>query len=157
MRIDVVERPAVRVAYLRYTGPFGDPLGRFWRNTVAPWLDDHGLVVCPRYGVTLDNVMSTLPEQCRYDACVELPPGLSSPDAEETTIPGGRYAITHFKGSGAEIGAAWGAFIGEFLANPARRIDEARLPFEHYPRGALYDARTGTFACELCLPVLESA
>ena len=52
MRIDVVERPAVRVAYLRYTGPFGERLGRFWRNTVAPWLADHGLVDCPRYGVT---------------------------------------------------------------------------------------------------------
>ena len=61
MRIDVVERPAVRVAYLRYTGPFGDPLGRFWRSTVAPWLADHGLVDCPRYGVTLDNPMSTPP------------------------------------------------------------------------------------------------
>ncbi len=157
MRIDVVERPAVRVAYLRYTGPFGEPLGRFWRNTVAPWLADHGLVDCPRYGVTLDNVMSKPPEQCRYDACVELPPGLSLPDAEETTIRGGRYAVTHFKGSVADIGAAWGAFIGEYLANPAHRIDEARLPFEHYPRGALYDARTGTFACELCLPVLDSA
>ena len=29
MRIDVVERPAVRVAYLRYTGPFGEPLFRY--------------------------------------------------------------------------------------------------------------------------------
>ena len=28
---------------------------RFWRNTVAPWLADHGLVDCPRYGVTLDD------------------------------------------------------------------------------------------------------
>ena len=76
---------------------------------------------------------------------------------QETTIAGGRYAITHFKGTGADIGAAWGAFIGEYLANPAHRVDDARLPFEHYPRGALFDARTGNFACELCLPVVESA
>jgi AraC family transcriptional regulator len=157
MRIDVVVRPAVRVAYLRYTGPFGEPLGKFWRNTVAPWLADHGLVDCPRYGITLDHPGTTPPEQCRYDACVELPPGLSLPDAGETTIPGGPYAITHFKGSGADIGAAWDAFVGEFRANPAHRLDDARPPFEHYPRGALYDARTGTFACELCLPVVESA
>jgi AraC family transcriptional regulator len=157
MRIDVVERPTVRVAYLRYTGPFGEPLARFWRSTVAPWLADHGLVDCPRYGVTLDNPMTTPPERCRYDCCVELPPGLSLPDAQETNLRDGVYAITHYKGSGADIGAAWSALIGEYLANPAHRLDETRPPFEHYPRGALYDSRTGTFACELCLPVVASA
>ena len=89
MRIDVVERPAVRVACRRYTGPFGEPLGKFWRGSVAPWLADHGLVDCPRYGVTRDDPRTTPPEQCRYDCCVELPPGLSLPDATETMIPGG--------------------------------------------------------------------
>ena len=108
MRIDITERPAVRVAYLRYTGPFGDPVGRFWRNTVSPWLADHGLVDCPRYGVALDNPMDTPPERCRYDACVELPPGLSLPDAPERNLAGGRYAVTHFKGTGADIGAGLG-------------------------------------------------
>jgi len=151
MKIEIVERSPVRVAYLRYTGPFGEPLGRFWRNTVAPWLADHGLVDCPRYGVALDNPMQTPAERCRYDACVELPAGLTLPDAAEATIAGGRYAVTHFKGPGSAIGAAWAAFVGETLTT--QRMDESRLPFEHYPRGAAYDARTGVFACELCLPV----
>ena len=143
MRIDVVERPAVRVACMHYTGPPGEPRGRFWRVTVAPWLADHGLVDCPRYGVTLD--------QCRYDACVQLPPGLSLPGVAETTISGGSYAITHFKGAGAHIGAAWGTFRRECQA--IHRLDASRPSFEHYPRGAHFDARTGIFACELCLPV----
>ena len=152
MKIDVVERAAVRVACMRYTGPFGEPLGRFWRGTIAPWLADHGLVDCPRYGVTLDDPARTPPEQCRYDCCVELPPGLSLPDAAETTIRPGLYAITHFKGPGARIGAAWDEFLRECQA--MRRLDDSRPPFEHYPRGSLYDARTGVFACELCQPVL---
>jgi AraC family transcriptional regulator len=153
MRIDIADRPPVRVAYLRYTGPFGEPLGRFWRSKVAPWLADNGLLDCPRYGVSLDDPSSTPPEKCRYDACVELPPGLSFQDSPETTLAGGQYAVTHFKGTGADIGAAWGEFLREFLADPTHRIDHARQPFEHYPRGALFDARTGVFACELCLPV----
>ena len=153
MRIDISDRPPVRVAYLRYTGPFGEPLGRFWRSKVAPWLADNGLLDCPRYGVSLDDPARTPPEKCRYDACVELPPGLSLPDAPETTLAGGQYAVTHFKGTGADIGAAWGEFLREFLADPTHRIDPARQPFEHYPRGALFDERTGVFACELCLPV----
>jgi AraC family transcriptional regulator len=151
MRIDVVERPAVRVACMRYTGPQGEPLGRFWRGTVAPRLAEHGLVDCPRYGVSLDDPLTTPAGQCRYDACVELPPGLSLPDAAESTIRAGKYAVTHFKGPVAQIGPAWSAFMRECQA--AHRIDASRPAFEHYPRGASYDARTGIFACELCLPV----
>ena len=101
-------------------------LGRFWRGTVTPWLAEHGMLDCPRYGVTLDNPMNTPPEKCRYDACVELPRDMTLPDAGETTIAGGRYAVTHFKGTGAEIGAAWGAFVGAALGDSANRRDPAR-------------------------------
>jgi AraC family transcriptional regulator len=155
MKIDFVERPDVRVAYFRYTGPFGDPVGRFWRTTVASRLADHGLLDCPRFGVTRDDPMSTPPDRCRYDACVALPPGLSLPDASEATLPGGRYAVTHFKGSVARIGIAWGDFVNVFHAISDRKVDATRSPFEHYPRGSLYDSRTGTFACELCLPIVD--
>jgi AraC family transcriptional regulator len=153
MRIDIVDRAPVRVACLRYTGPFGLPLASFWRSKVGPWLAEHGLLDCPRYGVALDDPSRTPPEKCRYDACVELPSGLSLPDSPEATIDGGRYAVTHFKGTGATIGAAWGEFLRECLSDPARSLDPSRRPFERYPRGAYLDARTGVFACELCLPV----
>jgi len=152
VNIDIVERAAARVAYQRYMGPYGEPLGKFWRNTVAPWLADHGLVDCPRYGVTIDDPASTPPDRCRYDACVELSPGLSLPDAPQTTIAGGRYAVTCFKGTGAEISAAWGTFVTEAAAR-GLAWDPVRPPFEHYPRGASYDPRSGTFACELCIPL----
>jgi AraC family transcriptional regulator len=42
--IDLVERAPVRVAYRRYTGPFGMPLNRFWRAQVTPWLAEMGLL-----------------------------------------------------------------------------------------------------------------
>jgi len=153
MKIDVIDRKPTRVAYLRYTGPFGEPVGRFWRGTVAPWLADNGLVDCPRYGVAVDDPRTTAPESCRYDACVELPPGISLADAPETRIAGGRYAVTTFKGKGTDIGPAWDRFLQAFETEGSLRLDEARPPFEHYPRGATYEARNGTFACELCLPV----
>jgi AraC family transcriptional regulator len=153
MKFTIAERQPVNVASLRYTGPFGEPLGRFWRGIVAPWLAEHGLLDCPRYGVALDNPEISSIDQCRYDACVELPAGLSLPDASETKIPGGRFAITSFKGTSAEIGAAWAAFIATVLTDPANRIDARRHPYEHYPRGAAFDARTGVFTCELCLPL----
>jgi AraC family transcriptional regulator len=154
VKIAITEKAPKRVAYLRYTGPYGDQLLRFWRATVAPWLADHGLIDCPRYGVTLDNPRDTAPERCRYNACVELPPGLRLPDAEEATISGGRYAIATFKGTGAEIGPAWDAFVDQAVSDGSR-VDPQRHPYEHYPRGALFEARTGTFSCELCLPLAD--
>jgi len=153
VKIEIAERQPVKVAYLRYTGPFGEPVGKFWRSTVSPWLADHGLLDCPRYGIALDNPMTTPPERCRYDCCVALPTGLDLPDADQNTIPGGRYAVTHFKGTGAGIGAAWNAFVTAARADAANVIDPQRLAFEHYPRGASFDTKTGTFACELCLPL----
>jgi AraC family transcriptional regulator len=153
VRIEITERRPVRVAYLRYTGPFGEPIGRFWRGTVTPWLAEHGMLDCPRFGVTLDNPRNTPPEKCRYDACVELPRDMTLPDAGQTMIPGGSYAVTNFKGTSADIGAAWGAFIGATLGNAANRPDPSRCPFEHYPRGASFDVKTGVFSCELCLPL----
>jgi AraC family transcriptional regulator len=153
MKIDIVERQPVRVACLRYTGPGGELLGRFWRGTVSPWLADHGLVDCPRYGVIIDDPARTPPATCRYDACIELPPGLPLPDATEAIIRGGRYAITCFKGPRAELAVAWGAFGAAVLADLPGRVDESRPAFEHMPRGALCDVRTGVICCELCLPV----
>ena len=152
MKIDVVERAPARVAYLRYTGPPGEPVGRFWRGTVSGWLAEHGLLDCPRYGISLDAPGSTPSERWRYDACVALPGGLSVSGAAEQTVAGGRYAVTCFKGRAADIGAAWGAFAAACAAR-ALLADATRPALEHYPRGATFDARTGVFACELCLPL----
>jgi ribosomal protein S18 acetylase RimI-like enzyme/DNA gyrase inhibitor GyrI len=145
MRIELLDRPAVRVACLRYDGPFGAPLGGFWRQRVSPWLAEYGLLDCPRYGIMLGAE--------RYEACVEFPADLPPPDVAETTIRGGLYAITCFKGAGTQIGAAWQEFERELRGDPAHRLDDSRPAFEHYPRGAGRDPRTGAFACELCLPL----
>ena len=125
----------------------------FWRSVVTPWLADNGLVDCPRFGVPLDSPASAPPGQCRYDCCVELAPGLTVGDAAEPTIPGGTYAVTRFKGTGAQIGAAWDGFVRGCVA-AGLTMDVARPVFEHYPRGAVLDPKTGVFGCELCLPVV---
>ncbi len=154
MNIETIDRQPVRVAARRYVGPFGEPLGKFWRNVVTPWLADNGLVDCPRFGVALDNPVSTPAEQCRYDCCVELPAGLGVADAPVSTIPGGKYAVTPFKGTGAQIGAAWDSFVRGCMAG-GMKMDVARPAFEHYPRGATFDSKTGVFVCELCFPLDE--
>ncbi len=152
MKIETVDRKPVRVAAKRYIGPLGEPLEKFWRSVVTPWLADNGLVDCPRFGVPLDDPMSTPPDRCRYDCCVEMCGGLTVADAVESTISGGKYAVTRFKGTGAQIGGAWESFVRGCTASGMKK-DPARPAFEHYPRGATHDPKTGVFACELCFPL----
>ena len=40
MKVKLIDRDPVHVAYLRHTGPYGPAIGLFWMNAVAPWMAD---------------------------------------------------------------------------------------------------------------------
>ena len=67
-----------------------------WRQMFA-WLDDSGMrrkIGCG-YGLMRDNPALTAPEQCRYDACVELLAGFENTvpaGFRDARLPGGAYA-----------------------------------------------------------------
>jgi AraC family transcriptional regulator len=153
MDVKLIERAPVRIAYMRHLGPYGEPIARFWMEEVAPWMATEGLMGRARYGISHDEPSVTDPAQCRYDACVEVDDGYTpSGRALVTTLPGGRYAVMPFKGTGAEVFVAWRRLLGEWL--PASRLQlDMRPCFEHYPAGSSYDAASGAFSCELCIPV----
>ena len=153
MQVQLIERHPARVAYMRHTGPYGEPIGRFWQQQVAPWMETDGLMGRARYGISHDEPSVTDPSQCRYDACVEVDESyVPSGRALITTLPGGRYAVMHFKGTGAEIFVAWRRLLGEWLPSSRLQLD-MRPCFEHYPVGSSYDAATGVFDCDICIPV----
>ncbi len=153
MKVKLIEREAATVAYLRYTGPYGAALSTFWLQTVAPWMATHNLMGYARYGISHDDPSITAPEQCRYDACVEVPANFqASGNAFKTTIPAGKYAVLGFKGTAAEVGAAWSALLRDWLPASGLQLD-SRPCFEHYPVSAGYDPKTGVFDCEICIPV----
>ncbi len=153
MHVKLVDRKPATVAYFRHVGPYGDPIASFWQQTVYPWLVTHDLLDAPRYGISHDDPSITSPQQCRYDACVEVAADfVPTSGAQMTTIPGGKYAMLAFKGTVGEIGAAWNALLRDWLAPSGLQLD-ARPSFEHYPRGSTYDPKTGVFDCEICIPV----
>jgi AraC family transcriptional regulator len=153
MQVKLIERQPVQIAYLRYTGPYGDGVARFWQQNFYPWVATHGLLSAPRYGISHDDPSITAPEKCRYDAGVEVPadfvptrPGLL------TTLPGGRYASARYQGTAARIAAAWASVLRDWLPDTGLQLD-ARPCFEFYPPGSSYDAQTGEFDCEIVIPV----
>ncbi|WP_034303356.1 GyrI-like domain-containing protein [Herbaspirillum sp. RV1423] len=153
MNLRIVELPPARVAFLRHTGPYGPALGDFWRDTFIPWLQANHLDGPTCYGVGLDDPSSTPPEQCRYDACVEVPDGfVADSPAQVVTLPGGRYAVADFRGNARDIGAAWMKMCGEQMPGLGLQFD-ARPSFERYLPGSRTDPQTGLFSCEICVAV----
>jgi AraC family transcriptional regulator len=153
MNVKLVDRPPVSVAYLRHTGRYGAGISRFWMKTVAPWMEANNLMGRERFGISLDDPSITKPDQCRYDACVasETDEVLAG-DAQHKVIPGGKYAVLAYEGTGADIGAAWDALLRDWLPKSGLQLD-ARPFFEHYPVDAKYDSKTGAFSCNICVPV----
>jgi AraC family transcriptional regulator len=153
MNVTVVERPPRNVAYLRYTGPYGAGVSRFWMEQVAPWMQAHGLFGQARYGISLDDPSVTAPEQCRYDACAELPEDFVAGRGVLTTvIPGGRYACLRFEDTLDRLPDAWDALLRDWLPGSGLELD-ARPMFEYYPTDATYCPDTGVIGCEVCIPV----
>ena len=153
MKVRLIERSPVHVAYLRYTGIYGPPISQFWGETVAPWMETNNLYGRDRFGISLDDPSVTKPASCRYDACVASPEGeVLTGNPQRKVIPGGRYAALAFEGTGAEIGAAWDSLLRDWLPQSGLQLD-ARPFFEYYPLDGRYDPKTGAFSCDICVPV----
>lgn len=155
MNVTLIDRQPATVAYLRHLGPYGVSIARFWREEYEPWARVNGLGADhARYGVSHDDPSITAPEQCRYDACAEVPADfVVIGRAHRTTIPGGKYAVLKFKGSADQVGEAWAALLRDWLPSSGLQLDQ-RPCFEYYPKGADADGDAGEFACELCIPVV---
>jgi AraC family transcriptional regulator len=153
MKVKLIDREDVRVAYLRHTGPYGPDIGRFWMETVASWMETNDLMGRDRYGIGLDDPSVTDPAKCRYDACVPSPEGeVLSGSPHHKILPGGRYAALAFEGTGEQIPAAWDALLRDWLPQSGLQLD-TRPFFEFYPGDGKYDPKTGIFACDICVPV----
>ncbi|MFY0664670.1 MAG: AraC family transcriptional regulator [Natronospirillum sp.] len=154
MKVSLIDRQPATVAYLRYHGPYGEPIAQFWQETYVPWAEmqdlgaDHA-----RYGISYDDPSITAPDQCRYDACAEVPPDfIATGGALKASIPGGKYAVLRFKGKPEQTVEAWAALLRDWLPTSGLQLD-ARPCFEYYPKGSSFDCETGEFECEICIPV----
>ena len=153
MNVTLKHLPPVRVACLRYTGPYGTSIGLFWRETAARWMIDNQLFNRVRYGIGHDDPSITPAHQCRYDACIEVPADfISAAPATLSLLPGGLYAVAPYAGKGPDIADAWLELCRDWLPRSGLQLD-ARPAFERYPVDAHYDAQTGELECEICIPV----
>ena len=153
MEVNIVQLPAVRVAYQRYIGPYGPGVTEFWRSKVAPWMQVNDLQDQICYGVGHDDPSVTAADKCRYDACVTVSENfVAGTQANIKTLPGGAYAVAKFNGPVTAVNDAWMELMPEYLPASGMQCDD-RPCFEQFSANSALDPRTGTFSCLLCIPV----
>lgn len=155
MNIDIRTLPPRRLAYMRYTGPYGHPgINETWQRFMA-WGAQRGLTQPRRtmYGISQDNPEITPPERCRYDCCVEVD---ASFDPEGIVgvqdLAGGRYACALFTGTGATIAQAWMTLYGQWMPSSGWQAGDGPA-LELYDKDFVMDETTGQFSCLLCVPI----
>lgn len=153
MQVELKTLPALRLAYMRHTGPYGHPdIGATWQRFWA-WVGQHGLDPERIYGIVQDDPEVTPADKCRYDCCFEVDAAFQ-PQGEigVQTFAGGRYACAPFTGTGATIHAAWMRLFGEWLPQSGYQADD-KPSMELHEGDFVVDEKTGAFRCLLCMPV----
>lgn len=157
MKISITQLPPRAVLYARATGPYGTGASAAWRQLID-WLAerDRHLNVTTGFGWFRDDPANTNPFLQRYDACIELLPGLGSDfraGIGRQTLPGGLYIVHE-----ADTAAKDQLCRDGFAAHPADSgsglaADPDRAMFERVTIDPV--AGTWTSLPQLLLPVLE--
>ena len=122
-------RPA-RMVFVRATGPYESSIPQAWEKMFA-WLDKTGIdnPGGRGYGLARDNPATVGPENCRYDACVEVRPQFEERAARELglmTLPGGSYLRQRKAGDYAMMRQAVPDIYANFAAPSGLRFDDKR-------------------------------
>ncbi|MGP0583559.1 AraC family transcriptional regulator [Paenibacillus timonensis] len=119
MQATIQELPLMEVAYVRHVGSYLETY-RAW-GKLGMWAAEHRLFPPEQsfIGISLDDPAVTEEEECRYDACVTVPEGLSQtdtpPEIQFQTLPGGLYAKFYFYDTTDKLALLYQSIFGNWL------------------------------------------
>lgn len=152
------QRP-LAVFYARACGPYADSSPAAWR-LMLDWLDQQGMRPKIKRGIGMIRDNPTLTGQFlrRYDACVEVMPGLESnfhAGIGRQTLPGGSYAVHAHQGAHEGISDALSKFHRTWLPEQGQMVDHSRSFLEIYLNDPATTARAD-LRTEICVPLLSA-
>ena len=132
MEVRLEQMPALRVAFIRYVGPF-ETVGVAW-GRLTMWAGPRGLIgpatrfLC----VWLDDPEVTAPEKLRGDVCVTVSEAVP-PEGEigVRELPGGEYAVATHRGPYGLLGETYARLCGQWAPAAGRELRDAPA-FEVY-------------------------
>lgn len=136
MHIEYVYLRPMRVLYARAYGPYAKSSHAAWDQMLS-WLDArNGRSLVQRgIGAMQDDPRAVGPYQRRYDACVEIKPGISV-DARafigRQVLAGGAYAMHRLTGHPEQLRDTFQALRREWVAADGLTIDPKRAFLEIY-------------------------
>jgi len=156
-KIEVVDMPDYTVAYVRHTGPYAGDEELFGRliNQLMTWAGPRNLFRPPESKMLMvyhDDPELTDPNKLRTSVCITVPEDTEvSGEIGKMTIPGGKYAVGHFRVTGEEYGAAWQTVYGGWLPDSGYQPAEG-LPYEMCLNDPQQDPE-GKYEVNICVPV----
>ncbi|MEW9500314.1 AraC family transcriptional regulator [Jeotgalibacillus marinus] len=147
MNIKVETLPKYRIAYVRQVGPYG-PANIQAMEKLKKWAEEKNLIKSAIIlGIPQDNPETTLPKNCRYDACIVISKDFQI-DASicECELSGGKYFIYKVKHTAEDIQKAWAEIFPD-LQNSGYQIDNKPI-LERYTNDMINNNY-----CEICVPV----
>jgi AraC family transcriptional regulator len=145
-----------RLVHVREKGRYEETIPKAW-DTLFSWLDSNRLRASVRrgYGLARDNPLEIGPQNCRYDACVELRPEFEARALRElgiTTLPGGAYACRRLSGNYDRVRSEVADVYSSFVPLPGLYFDENRPIVSIYfdDPGRM---QNGDLRADVCVPV----
>ncbi len=147
MKIKVETLPNYRIAYVRRVGSYGSANIEVMEK-LKKWAKEKNLFESSIiFAVPQDNPETTLPENCRYDACIVLSNDYQMDDSiYEGEISGGKYLVYEIKHTAEDIQKAY-AEIFTAVQSTGYQIDNKPI-LERYT----YDMVNNHY-CEICVPI----
>jgi DNA gyrase inhibitor len=146
MDIKIETLPNYRIAYVRQIGPYG-PANVQVMQELKRWAMEKKLLAesAILFGIPQDNPQTTLPEKCRYDACIVIAKDNQIDDfVNESELFGGEYVILKIKHTAEDVQRAWSEIF------PA--IHEMGFYPDDKPVLEKYSGNNNDF-CEICVPI----
>ena len=159
MSVGFVYLRPLRVVSVRAFGLYATSASSAWKQMFA-WLDDSGMrrEIGRGYGLMRDNPALTAPENCRYEACVELLAGyetLVPAGFDVIRLPGGAYARRRHSGSDT-LRSTITTLRDEWVPSQGLTVDGRRPMIEIYCDDPLVVAPIAR-KIEVCIPVSMTA
>lgn len=157
MRAGLVYLRPKQVVFVRSTGPYAASSVDAWDKMLA-WIDRHNLTrdIGCGYGLALDHPGSTVPEDCRYDACITLPDGFIAPRDDSLpfeTLPGGAFARIRHTGSYETVRSSITLVRDQWLSSQPHLLADRRRPLMTIYLGHPKLLDVESLRCDVCVPV----
>lgn len=149
-----------KIAYVRVNGHYQSSIPAAWEKIFA-WLEKIGCSssMGRGYGLTRDNPATVKPENCRYDACIEMEPYFEERAIRELgaqMLPGGSYVRNRRIGSYEGIIGEMPTLHQAFMPGLGLMVDERRPIVTVYLDDPMRLA-VDNLRADICMPVKTKA